>query len=428
MQQPTPDHAPLTLDNGLRVLVMPVPSARSVSLSVYVAAGARYEAAEEDAGLSHFVEHLLFKGTERRPRPYDIASEIDAVGGSTNASTEQELTVYYAKVTPEHAERALDVLADVLRNSLLRDADIERERSVILEELAAIEDSPDELAGLALDGLLWPHQPLGRDIAGTPESVQGIPPERLRRYYHEQYVATAAVISIAGAIEPGHAHTLVAEALGDWTPGEPTSWVASNGATVEEPVRLLTKDSEQVNLSFGVRGLSTGDTDRYALDLLSMVLGDGMSSRLFTRLREELGLCYDVHTFVSHLRDTGSFGIFAAVDPKNAVETVREIASELRRIREGAEPHELERAKAMVRSRIQLQMEDTRAVSAWYGARAALDLELRTPETTVACFEEVTSDDLTRVAQRLLRDDALRLAAVGPVDDADALRAELRVE
>jgi len=178
----------VTLDNGLRVLLIPVPHARSVSLSAYVAAGARFEAAPEDAGLSHFVEHLCFKGTERRPRPIDIAAEIDALGGSMNAATDREYTVYYAKVITDHAEQMLDVLGDVLRNSLFVPAEIERERGVIIEELAAVEDSPDELAGVLLDQLLWPGQPHGRDIAGSQESVGAISQQRLVDYYRTQYV------------------------------------------------------------------------------------------------------------------------------------------------------------------------------------------------------------------------------------------------
>ena len=171
-----------TLSNGLRLLVTPMPYARSVSISVYFAAGSRYEPAEADAGLSHFLEHLCFKGTVRRPKPLDISMELDAIGGNINAATNRELTVYYAKVTPEHTRRALDVLGDMLRHSLYVPAEVERERNVILEELAAVEDSPDELAALALDGLLWPGQPHGRDIAGSAETVGAISLERLTGY------------------------------------------------------------------------------------------------------------------------------------------------------------------------------------------------------------------------------------------------------
>jgi predicted Zn-dependent peptidase len=417
----------VTLEGGLRVVASPMPHARSVSISIYIAAGARYEAAPEDAGLSHFVEHLCFKGTERRPSPRDVAAEIDAVGGSINAATDRELTVYYAKVTPDHAEQALDVLADAVRHSLFRDEEIERERGVILEELAAVEDAPDEQVSIALDGLLWPDQPLGRDVAGTPASVGGIEAERLRAYYHEQYVASAAVVAVAGAVDPARTYELVRSAVDGWAQGAPVDWLRARREPRGEQVRLLTKDTEQAHISLGMRGLDARDEDRYALGLLSIVLGEGMSSRLFMRLREELGLCYDVHSAASYLRDAGTFAVHAGVDPGNAEATVAEIVRELARARASVTAEELARAKQLVRSRIQLHMEDSRAVSGWYGTRVALDLPLRDAEEAIACFDRVTLEDVERVAHRLIVENELHLAVVGPLDQREQLEAQLRL-
>jgi predicted Zn-dependent peptidase len=414
-----------TLDNGLRLVVTPIAHARSVSVTFYMRAGSRYEQ-DEDAGLSHFVEHLCFKGTERRPRPIDLSSEIDAVGGSINAATNRELTSYYAKVTPEHLERVLDVLSDMLRHSLYLDPEIERERAVILEELGAVEDAPDELAGVALDGLMWPGQPLGRDIAGTPVSVGAIAPDRLRDYYRRQYVANAAVLSIAGAIEQEEAARLAQRFVGDWEPGSPGDWIRVRDAEGGPRVRLMKKDTEQAHVALGMRGLSAADPDRYALGLLSVVLGEGMSSRLFNRLREELALCYDVHSAASHLLDTGSFGVYAGIDPERTVEALGEIARELARIREPLDAEELARAQSLARSRVQLRMEDTRAVSALYGALTALDLPLVTPEETIARYQAVTLADVQCVAERVVGDSALHLSVVGPFEDAEPLEAALR--
>jgi predicted Zn-dependent peptidase len=409
----------VTLDNGLRVVVVPMPHARSVSLSAYIAAGARYEA-PPDAGLSHFVEHLCFKGTERRPRPQDISAEIDALGGSMNAATDREYTVYYAKVIPRHAEQTLDVIGDILRNSLYLPAEIERERGVILEELAAVEDSPDEQAGVILDELLWPGQPHGRDIAGTKETVAGISHERLVGYYRQQYVANSAVIAIAGAVEEGETLDLVRSLLGDWEPGAPGDW--TRNVHVHGPrARALAKDTEQAHLTLGLLSMSVTDPRRYPLTLLSIIVGEGMSSRLFTRLREELGLCYDIHTSLTQLLDTGSFGVYAGVDPDHAVEAVREIASELRRARNPVTAVELDRAKALMRSRIELSMEDTRAVSGWYGTRAARGLPLESHDEVIARYDAVTIDEVTDVANTTFRDDHLRLAAVGPFESVDPL-------
>lgn len=405
-----------TLDNGLRLLVTPMPYARSVSVSVYLAAGSRYEPTAADAGLSHFLEHLCFKGTERRPRPIDISMEIDATGGNINAATNRELTVYFAKVTPEHLARALDVTADMLRNSTLADQEIERERMVILEELAAVEDSPPEQVGVVLDGLLWPDQPHGRDIAGTEQSVSEMPMDAIRDYYRGQYVANGAVVSIAGQIEVPAAVDLIERTFGEWTAGSPVGWIPNGDEPGVRRVQVIAKETEQVHLSLGLRGVSSHEEERYALDLLSIILGEGMSSRLFSRLREELGLCYDIHSYMATLLDTGMFGVYAGVDPKNAVEAVAEIARELARARRPVEAGELERAKAVARSRTQLRMEDTRSVSALYGSQSILGLPLRTPEETLEHAAAVTVEDIERVAQRVLCLDRVQLAAVGPVE------------
>ena len=417
----------VTLDSGLRIVACPMPHARSVAVSIYFNAGARYEATDADAGLSHFLEHLCFKGTPKRPTPRDVAIEIDALGGLFNAATDRELTVYYGKVAAEHSAQALDLLADAVQHSLLQDDEIERERRVILEELASVEDAPDEQASLALDGLLWPDQPIGRDVAGTPASVTGIDRDRIRAYYREQYVPNAAVVAVAGAVDSSTLRGFVEASAGDWSPGTPAPWLRARHEPRGARVRLVTKETEQAYVSLGVRGLHSRDDDRYALGLLSVVLGEGMSSRLFLRLREELGLCYDVHTSSSFLQDAGSFAVHAGVDPGNAQATVEEITRELTRIRASVDADELERAKQQVRSRIQLQFEESRAVSAWYGTRAALDMPLLSPEDAIAAFDAVTLEDIERVAHRLIVEDELHLAVVGPIKDAGPLEAQLRL-
>ena len=417
---------PVTLENGLRVVVMPMPHARSVALSAYVAAGSRFEAPAE-AGLSHFVEHLCFKGTERRPRPQDISIEIDSVGGSINAATEREYTLYYAKVTPQHTRQTLDVLGDMLRASLFLPAEIERERGVILEELAAVEDSPDEQVGIVLDGLLWPGQPHGRDIAGTPATVKAISHERLIGYYRGQYVANATVVAIAGAVTQEQAIALVRELLGDWAPGAPATWEPH--VTVAGPrVRVVAKETEQAHLSLGMVGASARDPERFALNLLSVIVGEGMSSRLFLRLREELGLCYDIRSSLTQLLDTGAFAVYAGVDPSHTIEALREIGAELRRARAPVSQAEFLRAKGLLDSRLQLFMEDTQAVAGWYGSRAVRGLPLVTPEETIAAYEAVTLDAVTAVARTVITDARLRVAVVGPFESPEPLLEAARLD
>ncbi len=408
----------ITLANGLRLLVTPMPYARSASASIYVAAGSRYEATPTEGGLSHFLEHLLFKGTERRPKPLDISMEIDRIGGNINAATNRELTVYYAKVTPEYLGGAVDILGDMIRNSMLPEHEIERERDVILEELAAVEDSPTEQVGVLLDETLWPGQPHGRDIAGTEESVEALTAGAIRAYYHRQYVPTATVVSIAGAVDPSEVREMVGRAFEDWRTGDPLPLVPNVHSTGHPLVTVHDKDTEQVHLSFGLHGVASNDDDRYALDLLSVILGEGMSSRLFARLREELALCYDIHSYMATLHDCGMFGVYAGVDPERAVEAAREIAKELARACTPVGTDELDRAKAVSRSRTQLRLEDSRSVSALYGAQAILNLPMKTPEETLARSAAVTVEEAARVAARVIRGSALHIAAVGPVDAA----------
>ena len=219
------DTRDITLDNGLRVLLTPMDRATSVGISLYVKAGSRYESTESDSGLSHFLEHLCFKGTSQRPDPVEISRELDQLGGGVNAVTDRELTVYYGKMTPDAALHGLTLLSDLIQNSILLDEEIERERGVILEELAAVEDSPPELVSVALDGLLWPNQPHGREIAGTVDSVTNMPRDKIVSYYKQQYVPNAAVLSIAGAFNPVSAEHAVRKLYGEWESGSPAEFI-----------------------------------------------------------------------------------------------------------------------------------------------------------------------------------------------------------
>lgn len=410
------------LANGLQLVATPIPHAKSVGISVYLRAGSRYEEHVETAGVSHFLEHLCFKGTERRPTSRDISFEIDALGGSINASTHREMTVYYGKVTKEFMEPTLDLLVDMVRHSRCLEEEVERERGVILEELAAVEDSPGEQATLLLDSLIWPGQQHGRDIAGTEESVTAITRDQVVAAYQRQYVASSAVISIAGAIDPVEVGVLVDQMADGWEHGTPDPWLPNNGGTGARS-GLLSKETGQAHIALGMRGCDSRDEERYALDLLSICLGEGMSSRLFLRLREDLGLCYDIHTYAAQLLDTGMFGVYAGVDPDHALEALGEIRRELDRVREPVDAAELERAQAVVRSRIELRMEDTRAVSGWYGSQATLGLPSKAPEETLACYQAVTVADLQAVAERVIRPEETHVAVVGPFEATGPLEA-----
>ena len=412
---PALPHHTCILENGVELIIVPMPHARSVSTSVYFRAGSRYEEHDETAGISHFLEHICFKGTRQRPTSRDISFEIDALGGGINASTHREMTVYYGKVATEFGERSVDLLLDMVRNSICLEEEVERERGVILEELAAVEDNPGEQATLLLDSLIWPGQPHGRDIAGTEETVTNITRDQVYAAYQTQYVGSSAVISIAGAVDVDEITEIVSQRIEGWERGNPDPWIANQPGHGQRAA-LITKDTGQTHLSIGMPGLGSRDEDRYALDLLSNCLGEGMSSRLFLRLREDLGLCYDIHSYAAELLDTGMFGIYAGVDPEHAEEALCEIRKELDRLSEPVTSAELERAQAVVRSRIQLSMEDTRAVSGWYGAQATLHRPLHSPEETLARYQSVTLDDLQAVAGRIIQPNLAHLAIVGPYE------------
>lgn len=402
------------LGNGLRVLSAPMPGTRSVAVSLYVGAGSRYET-DAEAGVSHLLEHLVFKGTEKRPTPQEISELVEGVGGILNAATDRELTVYYAKVARPHFDRAADVLTDMMRNAVIAEAEVEKERKVVIEELSSIGDSPAQMVDVLLDATMWPDQAMGRDVAGTEESVNGLTREVTVDYLARQYVPNNMVVAVAGAIEHDEVVEAVGSALGDWKRGVASDWLpATDGRTAPLAV-VQYKKTEQAHIEIAVPGLSNQDPDRFALDLISVILGEGMSSRLFLELREKRALCYDVHSYAAHYLDTGSFAVYAGVDPKVAPEATEAILAELAKLRDdGVTEEELLKAKELSKGRLLLRMEDTRSVSGWLGGQEMLNGSVRTPDEVVALMEQVTGDDVRRVARRLLDGSRLILAVVGP--------------
>jgi len=336
------------------------------------------------------------------------------VGALLNGATDRELTVFYAKVARHHFQLALDVLLDLVRNPLFDPEQLEKERQVVLEELAMVADSPQQLVELLLDATLWPDQPLGRDVAGTEESVAGLTRDVALEYLRRQYVPNNMAIAVAGNIEPQEVVDALWQLQGQWEAGRPTPWFPALDG-VGPKCALRYKGTEQAHLSLAVRGLPLNHPDRYPLALLCVILGEGMSSRLFLELREKRGLVYDVHSYVSHFLDTGAFTIYAGVDPKKAVDALQLTLSELAQLRDdGISEEELRKAKELSKGRLLLRLEDSRAVSGWVGGQEILLGEVRGVEQALAEMEAVTIGDVKRVARQLLRSDQLHLAVVGP--------------
>lgn len=401
------------LDNGLRVVSSSLPHTRSVSISIFIGAGSRYES-DDVAGVSHFLEHMLFKGTKRRPTAREISEEIEGIGGVMNAGTDKELTVYWAKVGDHRFAATLDILADSLLNSLLDAQELEKEREVILEELAMTEDSPADIVNILIDELVWPHQPLGRDTGGTPDSVKAIRRDDVIRYLGQLYVPQNTVVAIAGNVTHQEVIERVGECLGDWQPRPFATWYPAQIPNDTPRLRLRSKKTEQAHFCLATPGYSAAHPDRYVLDVLNAVLGEGMSSRLFLEIREKRSLCYDVHSYVNHYLDTGSTVVNAGVDPSKLDEALRAVIDELLKMFDGVPEKELAKAKEFIKGRLQLRMEDTRAVASWLGGQELLRREILTVDEVLKIVDDVSAESLQRVARELFATDAYRLAVVGP--------------
>ncbi|MGI5835330.1 MAG: M16 family metallopeptidase [Chloroflexota bacterium] len=407
------EHHRTVLDHGLRVVTTPMPHSRSVSVSVFIGSGSRYEPAEL-AGISHFVEHMLFKGTSQRPSPKEISEAIEGVGGILNAATDKELTVYWCKVPAQHFDLAMDVLSDNILHSRFDPLDVEKERSVIIEELNMTLDSPSDLANLMIDEVMWPNQPLGRDTAGTKESIASISREDLFSYLSSHYGPGNAVISVAGLVTPEQVEEATARYFGGWRPVPTMPWYPVLEASPGPKVNLKSKKTEQANFCLGVYGVDSEHPDRYAQDVMNTLLGEGMSSRLFLQIRERLGLAYDVHSYVNHFRDTGSQVVFAGVDPRKTNQAIQAILAELSRFRDGVPESELTRAKESMKGRLLLRLEDTSRVSSWTGAQELLRNSIMTVDEAVSIIDSISSEDIQRVACNLFVRENLNLAIVGP--------------
>ena len=407
-----------TLENGVRVVTAPMPQVASVACFVMLAAGSRYETAESN-GIAHFSEHMFFKGTERRPSARAIAAEIDAIGGEFNAFTGKELTGYYVKSGSETRDVALDVLTDMLLRSRFDPQEIEREKGVILEEMNVYLDTPQRYVGSVYDRLLYGDQPLGWDILGTRETIQGATRETFLSYLDRWYRPERIVVGVAGRVGDGLRERLE-ELLGGIEPAETGTAPPVELPPDGSPVLLHTKESEQAHLVLGVRSYPLAHPDRYALQLLTVVLGGGMSSRLFTEVRERRGLGYYVHAAANAYTDTGTLYAGAGVDVSRIDEAITTILGELRKI--AAEPvpaDELEKARGYAKGRFVLRLESPQG-AIQYGLRhEVLEDEIEEPDDLLRRLDAVTADDVQRVARDLLEEKRLYLAAVGPFDDPD---------
>jgi predicted Zn-dependent peptidase len=402
----------------------PMPERLSTSLVFMFGGGSRLED-ERLAGVSHFIEHLFFKGTQRRPTSKEIANAIEGVGGFINASTDKELTAYWTRVPAEHLPLGLDVLSDIVSNSKLAPDDVERERLVILEELKMYQDQPQDYALNLLEEIIWPGHPLGRDIAGTLESVARLTRDDILEYANAHYRLPNLVIGVAGAMDELETAAAVTSQLK--LPSERNGQLAPEAPAPLDSahVALRRKRTEQAHICLGVRAQSYLHPDRYALDLLNTVLGEGMSSRLFLNIRERLGLAYDVHSFTQKHRDTGHLGVYLGVDPKKAVEAIRAVIAEIHTLCDNDLPdEELQRAKDFTKGRLRLDLETTNGVAFWLTYQELLIGEIRSIEDELTLVDAVTAADIRRVANSVLL-SPMQLAVIGPFSRESPFRAAI---
>ncbi len=412
------------LQNGIRVFAENVPYAESVSLGVWVGNGSRYEKLEEN-GMSHFIEHMVFKGTMTKSAK-DIALMMDSVGGHLNAFTTRECTCFYAKILSEHTEVAMDILSDMLFNPLFSSDDMDLERRVVLEEIAMYEDSPEDMVYDIFSEAVWGNTPMGRTILGTPETLAKITPDSMRKYMEDHYTSKSIVISVAGKIE---------DSLFDDLEQYFGSRKLSDRAVVCEPATYkpqnvcLNHDFEQVQLVAGFNGIDIYDERVYSLLVFNNIFGSGMSSRLFQNIREKYGLVYSIGAGHSAYLDTGTFDILAATTSENVEKVAELTAKEIRAVK--SQPftdEEIERAKVQLKGNYILSSEGISSRMQAIGRAGLLERPLRTRDEILEKINSVDRESIAEITEAVLDTKTLSIAAVGPINSVDGLFSKLKCE
>jgi predicted Zn-dependent peptidase len=407
------------LDNGLRIITNELPYINSVSIVFFISAGSYYES-DQEAGISHFIEHLCFRGTKSRLNSREISQEVENKGGILNGGTDKELTVFWCKIASQHLTLAFNVLCDLIRNSRFDINDINIERQIIAEEINMSLDSPQQRVDMLMDELLWPDHPLGRDCAGKKEVVASLTRNQILNFYKGHYLPNNTVISIAGNIDSMKVANVIRINLADWKPEDNAYYLPETRTQgTSSKIYIEKRNSEQVNICLGIHGLSRSHPDRFAADLISVILGEGMSSRLFVELRENQGLVYDIGSCVIHYTTTGSFVIAAGVAPSKLNNAIVSILGQLSKIKDDISPSELEIAKEMAKGRLLLALEDSRTVANWYGAQEILSNTILDVNDVIDKIDSVKLEDVKRVLAQYFTTEELHLAVVGPVSGGE---------
>ncbi|CAN5725816.1 pitrilysin family protein [soil metagenome] len=416
-----------TLPGGPRLISARLPG-RSLSVAYYVLAGSRHEG-DGEWGVAHFMEHLTFKGTTALPDSRAVADAVEAYGGTCNAATDRESTVYWVRLPLREAERAFDVLGELTVRPLLRADDISREQDIVVEEIRSYREDPGQYVFNLFDEAFYGESPLGREVAGSEDSVRALDERLVRDFWSRAYRPERGVIAVAGDIDHATARELASRAFVDGAVTHlPAPGFQAAPSLPTSRVRIERRNCAQAHICLGLPALPRDHPEQWALELLNAVLGEGSASRLFLNVREAAGLAYDVHSFQSDLVDCGSLQVYAGVDPADQVQALTAILDELRRLRDEPIPDgELNRARAYVSGRLELRLEESRHVCAWLGAQEALHDRVLTPDEALAELSAVTPAQVQSLAQRLIRDEALCLAVISPSRAIAGLERALRL-
>jgi predicted Zn-dependent peptidase len=410
------DYKLTKLANGLKLLVVEMPNLESVAVTLWVRVGSRYEPASK-SGITHFLEHMVFKGTPKRPTALDVSKAIDSIGAEGNAGTSREWTNYYLKARAGQLEKAYDLLSDIVLNPLLRQEDIDREKGVIIEEIAMKEDVPAEKIADKFVEMVFAGNPLSRDIAGTPETVSSFKRNDFVSYRTSHYDALNIILTVSGGIKEKKVKELTQKYFSNLS-GRNFLSPRLFGLKQNKPrLHLEYKKSEQAHFFLGYPAYQRNHPKRYAESLLVTILGQGMSSRLFTEVREKRGLAYAVGSSVSRFVDAGMFATYAGVDIKKAEEAIKVILEQKQKIADKSLPiaeDELKKAKEYLKGRMALALEDTLAVNDFFGKQVMFIEDIKNPEEVFTEIDRVTIDDIYKVAKDVIRPEKLNLAIIGP--------------
>ncbi len=414
------------LPSGPRVISSRLPASRSVSIAAYVLAGSRLESPEQ-AGVAHFMEHITFKGTAAFPTTRAISEAIEGVGGSFNAATDRESTVYWVRVPRREAALAMDVLGELIIRPTLADAEINHERAIVIEEIRGYLDDPTEYAQILFQQAMFGDGPLGREICGDEAGIRALPEATIHEFWRTAYRPSNTVVAVAGDIAHETAVELADRAFGSGN-GILPAFAPAPRLPAGERVLVGRRPTSQAQLVIGVPALHRDHADAWPLAVLNTVLGDGMSSRLFLSVREDRALAYDVSSGVMEYADAGVLEVSAGVDPPGLAAALEAILREFARLRDEPVPDdELSKARSYLAGGIELRMDETRHVASWIGGQEALHDRVMTIDDALGAIAAVTSEDIQRLARTLLIEDALRMSVVAPARHLRGLERHLRI-